>query len=118
MTKNVIKNSINKNDLGHSVSSSAEMLLVDHSDYGLKFALVSSGSSTIAGLYDDLAKADIDRKGFTNIESEVKPIDMADSVSVKRASKKSVKIHFMDEQTISKYLVKCTKVLYDDKTSI
>ena len=43
---------------------------------------------------------------------------MADSVSVKRASKKSVKIHFMDEQTISKYLVKCTKVLYDDKTSI
>ena len=84
----------------------------------MKFALVSCGSSTIAGLYDDLAKADIDRKGFTNIESGVKPIDMVDSVSVKRASKKSVRIHFIDEQTISKYLVKCTKVMYDDKTSI
>lgn len=118
MTKSVVKNSINKNDLGHVVSSSAEMMLVDHSDYGLKFALVSNGSTTIVGLYDDLAKADMDRKCVTNIKSGVTPIEMSESVGVKRASKKSVKNHFIDEQTISKQLIKCTKVLYGNKTSI
>lgn len=117
MTKTVVKNSINKSDLGHTISSSAEMMLVDHSDYGLKFALVSNGSTTIVGLYDDLAKADEDRKGITNIQHGVTPIEMAGSVGVKRASKKSVKNHFIDEQTISKHLIKCTKVLYGEKTS-
>lgn len=117
MARSTIRNSLNKSDNGKVTSSSAEMNLLDHSDYGLVFALVSNGSSNIVGLYDDLATADRDRNGFTNLPYGITPIEMAESIGVKRASKKTVKVHFCDEQTISKSLIKCTKVLYGNKTS-
>lgn len=118
MARSTVKNSIVESDNGKTTSSSAEIGLIDHSDYGLVFALVSSGGSNIVSVYNDLALADFDRNGETNIPKGITPIDMTASIGVKRASKRTVKVHFCDEQKIGKSLIKCTRVLYGNVTSV
>lgn len=116
MTKVIIKNSLRNADNGRATSSNSEIVLLDHSDYGLVFGLVSSGSNVVA-LFDDLAELEQVRDGYTNIKKGITPIEMSDSVDVKLSYKKNIKNSLVSMQKVSKYLVKTSKVLYGNKVT-
>lgn len=116
MARVTIKNSLRKSDNGKYASASSEIVLVDHSDYGLTFAIMSSGAS-ITALFDDLSEADSARNGYSTLQYGIKPIDMSETVDVKRASKKLVKSTLVSSQKISECFIKTARVLYSNKTA-
>ena len=118
MSRISIRNSLNKADNGKIASTTSELMLIDHPDFGLVFALVSNGGTNIIGIYDDLAVADKERCSCSRLPNGITPIEMSEKVDIHRSGRKSIKTHIFGVQSIEKSLVKCTRVLYGSRTSL
>lgn len=113
-----IENSLRKLDNGKNVPPVSEIILIDHSDFGLVFGLLNSSSGELIGLYNDLSLAEEDRHGMSFLPKGISPAEMSQSVSVRKAIGDFVRFSSFSEQSVGKHFLKKTRVLFANKSSV
>lgn len=116
MTRRCVTKSLRKSDIGRTIPKNSEIILVEHSEYGLAFGIFVPGPNNIIALYNDLADLEFDKRGYSFNDKGITPEMAKDSIPIRSVADRNFKFSIISNQEISKKLLKGTRVLYGKKT--